>query len=383
MTGFDADVAVVGAGPVGSATAIALARSGMRVSLLEKADRPHDKPCGEGLMPEGVACLRELGIHLPAPLFPPLRGVRYRMPGAGATLGLFRSADGAALFGAGVRRTRLAEVMDAAVGEQDLVEREAPVRLLSLSQDAEAVTAQTSRGRLRARWLIATDGLGSPTRRALGWEMAAAPPHRRGLVGHLHVNAHGIDEVVVSFMEGADIYVAPTSDDELLAVVLARADRLRGKGIEDYRRLVFAAHPEFAGAEMSAPLLSAGPFRVRPRRVADGRVFLAGDAAGFIDPLTGDGMTAGLAATAVLREVICDGDRPAARYSRWHATQWRRRSIVTGLALRLSSSQRLARRALAGTRRNPGALEAMMQVSGGSRRLDRVGVRSWLALAGY
>ena len=383
MTGLDADVAVVGAGPVGSATAIALAQNGMRVALLEKADRPRDKPCGEGLMPEGVACLRELGIDLPAPRFPPLRGVRYRMPGAGATLGLFRSTDGAPLFGAGVRRTRLAEVMDAAVVEQSLVERQAPVRLLSLTQDSEAVTVLTSRGRLRVRWLIAADGLGSPTRRSLGWEMSAAPPHRRGLVGHLKVTAHGIQEVVVSFMEGADIYVAPTSDDELLAVVLARADRLRGKGIEDYRRLVFSAHPEFAGAEMSAPLLSAGPFRVRPRRVADGRVFLAGDAAGFIDPLTGDGMTAGLAAAAMLRDLICDGDPPAARYSKWHAAQWRRRSIVTGMALRLSSSHRLARRALAGTSRNPGALEALMQVSGGSRRLDRVGVRSWLALAGY
>jgi len=383
VTGFDADVAVVGAGPVGSATAIALAQDGMRVALLEKADRPRDKPCGEGLMPEGVACLRKLGIDLPPALFPPLRGVRYRLPGAGATLGLFRSAEGQPEYGAGVRRTRLAGVLDAAVAEQGLVERRSPVRVLSVIQDVEGVTAQTSEGSLRARWLIAADGLGSPTRRALGWEMAATPPHRRGLVGHLGVVAHGLQEVVVSFLDGADVYVAPTSEDEVLAVVLGRADGLRGRGIEDYRRLVFSAHPEFAGAEMSGPLLSAGPFRVHPRRVADGRVFLAGDAAGFIDPLTGDGMTAGLAATAVLREFLHAEDQPAARYSRWHAAQWRRRSIVTGLALRLSSSHRLARRALAGTSRNPGALEAMMQVSGGSRRLDRVGLRSWLALAGF
>ena len=383
MTGFDADVAVVGAGPIGSAAAIALSQRGLRVALLEKTSRPSDKPCGEGMMPEGVARLRELGIDLPPRQFPQLRGVRYRIPGGLTTLARFRSAEGRPQFGAGVRRTRFGPVLGAAVAGHSLIDRRSPIRVLNVSQDSDAVIAQTTSGRLRTRWLVAADGLGSPTRRALGWDVDVRPPHRRGLVGHLRVVGHEVHEVIVSFLEGADVYVAPTADDELLAVVLARAGWLRGKGVDEYLRLIFSAHPEFAGAAMSAPLLSAGPFRVHPRCVADGRVFLAGDAAGFIDPLTGDGMTAGLAATAVLSEVICAGDRAAARYSRWHAAQWRRRRVVTGLALRLSGSQHLARRALVGTRRNPGALEVLMQVNGGSRSLGRVGWRSWLALAGY
>ncbi|HEY8736623.1 MAG TPA: FAD-dependent oxidoreductase, partial [Candidatus Dormibacteraeota bacterium] len=60
----DADVAIVGAGPIGSALALMLARRGQRVLLLEKATFPRDKACGEGLMPAGLAILEELGISL-------------------------------------------------------------------------------------------------------------------------------------------------------------------------------------------------------------------------------------------------------------------------------------------------------------------------------
>src|ERR1700738_5438010 len=100
-TRLDADVVGVGGGPVGSVLAMLLGRSGVRTVVLEKSRFPRDKPCGEGLMPGGVAVLDRLGVDLVGAGFPPLHGVRYRLAG-GSAAGAFRSG-----VGCGVRRTRL------------------------------------------------------------------------------------------------------------------------------------------------------------------------------------------------------------------------------------------------------------------------------------
>src|SRR2546428_195718 len=98
---MDADVVVIGGGPVGAALAMFLGRAGRRVTVVEKSGFPRDKPCGEGLMPSGVAVLDRLGIDLLGAGFPPVHGVRYKLAG-GSAAGAFRSG-----VGCGVRRTRL------------------------------------------------------------------------------------------------------------------------------------------------------------------------------------------------------------------------------------------------------------------------------------
>src|SRR5260221_14120114 len=83
-TGLDAQVIVVGGGPVGSVLAMLLGRSGIRTLVLEKAAFPRDKPCGEGLMPGGVAVPERLGIGLARGGFPPLGGGPARGASGGA-----------------------------------------------------------------------------------------------------------------------------------------------------------------------------------------------------------------------------------------------------------------------------------------------------------
>src|SRR5260221_5751219 len=98
-TGLDAQVIVVGGGPVGSVLAMLLGRSGIRTLVLEKAAFPRDKPCGEGLMPGGVAVLERLGIH-PAPEgFSPLRGSAYPARDRGAAVGALPFRPGLARGG--------------------------------------------------------------------------------------------------------------------------------------------------------------------------------------------------------------------------------------------------------------------------------------------
>src|SRR5262249_4833765 len=150
----------------------------------------------------------------------------------------------------------------------------------------------------------------------------------------------------------------PSGPGEMLVAVLGPRGALRRPGLSvaaSYRATVERAHPELAGAPLIGRVAGAGPFRVRPRTVAGGRAFLAGDAAGVLDPLTGDGLAAGLAQAAVLArllappvDVACGRElaTAAARYRAWQASQWRRRRVVTALALGLTGSTVLARRAM-------------------------------------
>src|SRR5260221_12150485 len=99
---MDADVAVIGGGPVGATLALLLARAGRRVTVLEKASLPRDKPCGEGLMPSGARVLAAAGVDLDAEGFPRVGAVRYRLDGGGSVRGELRPGPGY-----GVRRVRL------------------------------------------------------------------------------------------------------------------------------------------------------------------------------------------------------------------------------------------------------------------------------------
>ena len=380
----DADVAIVGAGPIGSALALMLARRGQRVLLLEKATFPRDKACGEGLMPAGLAILEELGISLTPADFPRVRGVLYRLSDGPSAFGAFRADDGTPVEGAGVRRLRLDPLLAARAAENPLVQFRAGVVVRGIELGGPGVHLRTSAGEVAATWLVAADGIGSPVRRWMGWERPSRG-RRLGLVGHLHHPAHGIHEIVVTILNGTETYVAPTGPDEVLAVVLGDRGRFGGAHAslpQAYRSAITRAHPEF-GFEPTGPLLSAGPFLVKPRQVAEGAVFLVGDAAGFIDPLTGDGITAGLcAAKELVRLLVENPEHAAPTYRAWHARQWRRRRLVTGLAMSLSGYPALASRAVRGMARNPAALESLIRVNGGGRPLSSVSPRAWLALAG-
>jgi flavin-dependent dehydrogenase len=354
----EADVAIVGAGPAGSALATMLGRRGVRTILFDTATFPRDKVCGEGLMPAGVAVLEELGVPLDP--FPPLRGVTYRVPSAGSASGEFMNGG----CGRGVRRA----VFDA--------------RLARLAAATENVDARfgcdpDAAERVKARYLVGADGLRSRVARRAGWAREPRKPHRYALAGHAAAPGHGVDRVVVTLLEGCEVYTAPAGRDELLVAVLGGKGRVTR---DAYDAAVRAAHPDL---RIDGDLRGAGPFWVRPSSVAGGGVFLVGDAAGFLDPLTGDGMTDGLvAARELARLLAADETEPERAYRRWEARHWRRRVLVNRLALGLTGSSLWARRALRGLQRRPATLNRLLAVNDGSRGLWSLSLRDWSALAG-
>ena len=376
--GMDADIVIVGAGPVGSALAIMLGRGGCQTLLIDRSQFPRDKPCGEGLMPAGNRALEDLGIVLRD--FPSISGVTYHVPGQGRAEGKFMMGS----LGRGTRRTRFDQMLaDHAAATQN-VETAFSCDALDAQVGSDGVVLKTTHGEVVARFLIGADGIRSRVATWMGWSRPARS-ERYGLVGHLAARDHGIDRVLITLLDGCEVYLAPSSRDELLVAQLGSKGHLRSGGAtvsESYSRRVAQAHPELAGCQQTM-IRGAGPFWTRPSNIASGRVFLIGDAAGFLDPLTGDGMTAGFVAASKLSYLLMNDADASRTYRHWEAMQWRRRLFMGRLALALNNTAALGRRAIRGLSKRPGALDRLLEVNEGSRSLRSLSPMDWAALGGF
>ncbi|MGH3851462.1 MAG: FAD-dependent oxidoreductase, partial [Pseudonocardiaceae bacterium] len=171
---YDTDLLIVGGGPGGLATALHARRQGLSVIVAEPRETPIDKACGEGLMPGGLAALKSLGVDA---VGLPFRGIAYLNERRRAEA-RFRGGPGR-----GVRRTTLHAALAARAKEQDA--EWISTRVTSVVQDADGVAAAG----LRAKWLVAADGLHSTVRRAVGIKAVAGKPRRYGVRQHYRVPA--------------------------------------------------------------------------------------------------------------------------------------------------------------------------------------------------
>ena len=307
----DTDVLVVGGGPIGLGAAIHARLAGLSAIVVEPRTDPVDKACGEGLMPPAVAALTGLGVQ---PAGRAYRGIRY-VDGDRAVEAEFRSGPGL-----GVRRTTLHTALTRRA-EQLGVQR-VTGRVTSLTQDASGVTA----GELRARWLLAADGLHSPLRRSLGLDRPVVPGRGRyGLRRHYRL-APWADVVEVHWSPRAEAYVTPVADDLVGVAFLFR-------GSARYEELL-AWFPALArrigAAEPVTPVMGAGPLRQRAASPRSGRVLLVGDAAGYLDALTGEGVAIGLASAREAVAAAAAG-RPEAYEAGWRRVTRRYRTLTGGL----------------------------------------------------
>ncbi|MET9850253.1 NAD(P)/FAD-dependent oxidoreductase [Streptomyces ossamyceticus] len=329
------DLLVVGGGPGGLASALHAARAGLDVAVWEQRAGTVDKACGEGLMPGAVTALAALGVHPPGRA---LRGIRYVAERHRV------DADFAAGPGRGVRRTTLhAALREAVLAAGVRIEQRTARRV---EQDDDGVRVDGA----RAAHLVAADGLHSPIRRALGLdrprrirsrhgpgreaggggsgrgaEQGSAPGaelgsgreagrgSRHGLRRHYRL-APWSDHVEVHWAPRAEAYVTPVADDLVGVAVLTAA---RGS-FDDH----LAAFPELrerlAGSAPAGPVRGAGPLRQDTSARTAGRVLLVGDAAGYVDALTGEGIALALAQAQAAVRAVVEGD--VAGYER----EWRR-----------------------------------------------------------
>jgi len=315
-------VVVVGGGPVGLASAIEARLAGFDATVIEPRTGVIDKACGEGLMPGAVTALARLGV---APRGYPLRGIEYR---DGRRSAQHRFLVGNAL---GVRRTTLHGALLAraeALGV-DFV----PDRVDAIAQDADEVRVGTSTGaEITGDWVLGADGLHSNVARLTGLHLPTPRARRRyGVRKHFAVEPWS-DLIEIHWSRLGEIYVTPTADGMVGLALLGR----QGVRFED----ALATSPELAarvrGAEAVSELRGAGPFRQKTRARTAGRVLLVGDASGYVDALTGEGIRIGIAQARAAVAAVASGD--AAGYEREWAEVTRDFRRLTGAVVRIATS---------------------------------------------
>ncbi|MDQ3431302.1 MAG: NAD(P)/FAD-dependent oxidoreductase [Actinomycetota bacterium] len=332
------DLLVIGGGPTGLATAILATRVGFSTTVVEAREGPLDKACGEGLMPSAVAALHAMGVRPPGRAF---HGIRY-VDGPRWAEGRFRAGPGL-----GVRRTRLHQALSTRADALGVTRLHA--RAGVPQQGADWVEAAG----VRARWLVAADGLHSPVRRALGVALPPRVPARYGLRRHFCVSPWS-DVVEVHWAADAEAYVTPVTDDIVGVAVLFSG---RG-GYDDWLCRFPALRERLAGASVASSVRGAGPFEQRVTRRRVGRVFLAGDAAGYVDPLTGEGVNLGIAAGAALVQLLRDG-HPEAYDAMWRRLTLQHRALTHGL-LWAARRPRMRRRIVPAAGRLPAVFGAAL-----------------------
>ncbi len=360
---MDADFLIVGGGPIGLGAAMVAAKAGCRVRVIERAHGPVDKACGEGLMPPAVAWLRRTGIDVPAWGQHRFRGIRY-IDRELTVEGDFPDGEGL-----GVRRLALSEGFRRRALELGVeIEEGEELSGISPSSHGVALTLRSG-GRREARFLLGADGLHSTTRRLLGVEVTRGPALRHGIRQHF-TGRPWSDHVEVWWGDRAEAYVTPVGPERVGIALLWSG----GPARFDTLLAAFPALRERLGPAESAPR-GAGPFDLRVSRRVIGPAVLIGDAAGYLDAITGEGIALGLEQAEAAVHLCLAG-----KISVYEAEWWRlsrRHRLLTRLLLAIGRRPKLRRRIFRALAQEPAAFGAFLGLNTGTTSLATVLARSW------
>jgi flavin-dependent dehydrogenase len=296
------DVLVVGAGPAGSMAALVLARAGVKVTLLDRVDFPRDKLCGDSINPGALALLRRHALAADVEARGvPIHGMLVTGPGNAAVNG--RYIDG--VVGCSLRRRELdAMLLHAATGAGATFEPKVRVTGAAASDvngsaAVNGVIVRTDGGTIverRAPIVIAADGRRSSI--AFGLGLARHPAHpRRWALGAYFEGVSGLEDCgEMHIRKGRYIGVAPLPDG--LANVCLVVPELAARSFMHAPDVALEAaivtdqrlRSRFDGARRVTEVQVLGPLAVDVSAAGVAGLLLAGDAAGFIDPMTGDGL---------------------------------------------------------------------------------------------
>ena len=352
------DVVIAGGGPAGLAAAIRAQKKKFFSVVLERSEGVPDKACGEGLMPSGARELAALGA--PIEESQPFRGIRYLQERT-VVEARFRDGDGI-----GIRRTILSRALADRARECGAEIRRATVQ--SVRQLGDRIEIATNQGVLEARLLIAADGLHSPLRRAAGLEIPkkkiffSQRPARFGLRRHFEIEPW-TDLVEVYWDDRVEAYITPVGRRLVNVAFL-------GEKVSNFEELLArfpALQRRLAGAPYASEARGAGPLLQTVRARHAGRMVLLGDAGGYVDAITGQGLSLAFAGAALLFEGLDlsrDLEPQLQRYERALRSRWLRYALPARALVALSRRPWLRRAAIRSVAAVPASFGAIVRVVG-------------------
>ncbi|TNC94326.1 MAG: 2-octaprenyl-6-methoxyphenol hydroxylase [Stygiobacter sp.] len=383
---LQADVLIVGGGPVGGLTACALAQAGLSIALVEAAD-PADlaRPGTDG---------RSIAIALSAKRVFDGAGVWSLLADEAGPILQIRVTDGASPlflhydhdaigdepFGWIVENTTIRRAIHQRLGQLPGAQVLAPARVTAIDRDADGVTATLADGRtIRAGLVVGADGRGSTIRRLAGIGVQRFGYGQSGIVTTVaHERPHrGIAHE--RFLPSGPFAILPMTGNRSSIVWTERlhlADAIVGQSDQDFLAELNTRFGDFLGKVTLAGPRFHYPLTLQlADRAIDHRLVLIGDAAHGMHPVAGQGMNMGIRDVAALAEVIMDARRLGldvggpdvlTRYQRWRRFDNMLMLGLTDVMVRLFSNDigplKLARDlGLAAVQTMPGAKRFFMK----------------------
>ncbi len=357
------DVAIVGAGPAGLVTAIAAQQRGLRSVVVDCAQPPIDKACGEGIMPDGLAALAKVGIHLPASAGSPFQGIRF-VDSAGEVRANFASG-----FGYGFRRSVLHSIFieNALAAGVDIRWRQ---RVDGISGGSLIVNCEP----IRSHYIIGADGITSKVRKLADLEDGRIFRRRFGFRRHYAI-APWSPFVEVHWGDRGQMYVTPIDYEAICVAFITNDQYLHfDEALADFPQL----HARLNSLEPSTRLKGALTLTRRLHRVYSDNVALVGDSSGSPDAITGDGLSMSFRQSVALVDALATGDLAA--YQKAHRRISRLPIFMGELMLSMSDHPSFRRRVFNVFDRYPGYFERMLAIHTGAQSPLQFGVGNTLSL---
>ncbi len=349
------DVFVVGGGPAGLATAIALRLKGFSVRVADCATPPVEKACGEGLMPDSQVALGKLGVVVTSAHGFPFRGVRF-LEGDTTVQADFPNG-----IGFGVRRPVLQQLLIERA-EQLGVELQWGVTGIDLRPEGLFVRKQ----RVDADLIVAADGHKSLLRSRAGLAATRRLSYRYGFRRHYRV-APWSEYAELHWGNGFQIYITPVASDEVCVVLMSSHSDFR---LDNALARVPAVIRRLQGHSYSSSEMGALTVSRKLKRVSKPGFALVGDASGSVDAITGEGLCLSFTGALALADAYESGD--LTRYQRAHERSQSNPWGMASLLLMLGRNPRLRRRVLAGFAYRPDVFTRLLAIHVGASSFHKL-----------
>jgi geranylgeranyl reductase family protein len=349
------DVVVVGAGPAGTAAAMSALRTrpGARVLLLDRADFPRDKACGDGIAPQALDELARLGAADVLADRVPVRRLRIVAPGGAQVATTLDRPDHV------VPRTLFdARLVEAAVRRGAVLQRRT-VRRVDVRADEVVLD-----GDVRARVIVGADGANGVVRRAVGAGRQPDAAMAVAVRGYAAAPPGEPEQRIVMTAQDWPAYAWSFAAGDGTAnvgfgMLLPRLRAAPRSGRAELHGRLQELLPGVRAERLVShhlPLSSVRP-PLRP-----GRVLLAGDALSLINPLTGEGIFYALLSGRLAGAAAVGGQDPGRAYARLVRDELGRHLRHTTLLARLTRRHRLVDAGVAAAARSPRALDALVEL---------------------